>query len=59
MRVTVRVYFAEDSGFRKNTGIILALAREILDITVIPIHEPGKRARFEMTVPKRSVAVPH
>jgi PAS domain S-box-containing protein len=44
-----------DRGFGKNTGLGLALSREILDITGIAITdtgEPGKGARFEMTVPK-------
>jgi PAS domain S-box-containing protein len=44
-----------DRGFGKNTGLGLALSREILDITGITIvetGEPGKGARFEMTVPK-------
>jgi PAS domain S-box-containing protein len=44
-----------DRGYGKNTGLGLALSREILDITGITIHEagePGKGARFEMTVPK-------
>ena len=44
-----------DRGFGKNTGLGLALSREILSITGITIHEngePGKGARFEMTVPK-------
>jgi len=44
-----------ERGFGKNTGLGLALAREILDITGITIKEtgePGKGARFEMTVPK-------
>ena len=44
-----------DRGFGKNTGLGLALSREILDITGISIREtgePGKGARFEMTVPK-------
>ncbi len=44
-----------ERGFGKNTGLGLALAREILDITGITIREtgePGKGARFEMTVPK-------
>jgi PAS domain S-box-containing protein len=43
-----------ERGFGKNTGLGLALAREILDITGITIKEtgePGKGARFEMTVP--------
>jgi PAS domain S-box-containing protein len=42
-------------GFGKNTGMGLFLAREILSITGITITEtgePGKGARFEMTVPK-------
>ncbi|MDP3395132.1 MAG: histidine kinase N-terminal 7TM domain-containing protein [Methanoregula sp.] len=44
-----------ERGFGKNTGLGLALAQEILDITGITIKEcgePGKGARFEMTVPK-------
>ncbi|MDP3396143.1 MAG: PAS domain S-box protein [Methanoregula sp.] len=44
-----------EKGFGKNTGLGLALSREILSITGITIHEtgePGKGARFEMTVPK-------
>ena len=43
-----------ERGFGKNTGLGLALSREILDITGINIREtgePGKGARFEMTVP--------
>lgn len=53
-----------DRGFGKNTGLGLTLAREILDITGITIKEcgePGKGARFEMTVPEgnwRVVKVP-
>jgi len=42
-------------GFGKNTGFGLFLAREILGITGISIHETGKHgsgARFEITVPK-------
>jgi signal transduction histidine kinase len=42
-------------GFGENTGLGLTLSREILSITSIDIHEtgePGKGARFEMTVPK-------
>jgi signal transduction histidine kinase len=42
-------------GFGKNTGLGLFLTREILSITGITIAEtgePGKGARFEMTVPK-------
>jgi len=44
-----------ERGFGKNTGLGLALSREILSITGITIHEtgePGKGARFEITVPK-------
>jgi PAS domain S-box-containing protein len=44
-----------ERGFGKNTGLGLFLSREILDITGITIKEtgePGKGARFEMTVPK-------
>jgi PAS domain S-box-containing protein len=44
-----------ERGFGKNTGLGLALAREILDITGITIKEcgePGTGARFEMAVPK-------
>ena len=44
-----------ERGYGKNTGLGLALSREILDITGITITEtgePGKVARFEMTVPK-------
>ncbi|MCX6699019.1 MAG: PAS domain S-box protein, partial [Methanomicrobiales archaeon] len=46
-----------DRGFGKNTGLGLALSREILDITGITIcetGEPGKGARFEITVPKEA-----
>jgi len=42
-------------GFGKNTGLGLALSREILDITGISIKETGKQgkgARFELVVPK-------
>lgn len=42
-------------GFGKNTGFGLFLAREILAITGISIHETGKHgsgARFEIVVPK-------
>ncbi|MEI7856811.1 MAG: ATP-binding protein, partial [Methanomicrobiales archaeon] len=41
-------------GFGKNTGLGLALSREILDITgitIIETGEPGNGARFEITVP--------
>ena len=44
-----------DRGYGKNTGLGLTLCREILDITGITIREtgePGKGARFEMTVPE-------
>ena len=44
-----------ERGFGKNTGLGLFLSREILAITGITIKEtgdPGKGARFEMTVPK-------
>jgi len=43
-----------DRGFGRNTGLGLALSREILDITGITIREtgtPGTGARFDMTVP--------
>ena len=46
-----------DRGFGKNTGLGLALSREILAITGITIREtgePGKGARFEMAVPKEA-----
>ena len=42
-------------GFGKHTGLGLYLSREILSITGITINEtgePGKGARFEITVPK-------
>jgi signal transduction histidine kinase len=44
-----------ERGFGRNTGMGLFLSREILSITGIMIREtgePGKGARFEMTVPK-------
>jgi signal transduction histidine kinase len=44
-----------ERGFGKNTGLGLALSREILAITGITITEtgePGKGARFEIAVPK-------
>ena len=44
-----------ERGFGKNTGLGLALSREILLITGITIREtggPGQGARFEITVPK-------
>ena len=49
-----------DRGFGKKTGFGLAISREILDITGITIKEtgePGKGARFEMTVPKSTSRV--
>jgi PAS domain S-box-containing protein len=42
-------------GFGKNTGMGLALSREILSITGITLQEtgePGRGARFELIVPK-------
>ena len=44
-----------EPGFGKNTGLGLALSKEILtitDITISEMGEPGKGARFEMRVPK-------
>jgi len=44
-----------DRGFGKNTGLGLALSREILSITGITIREtgtPGRGARFEIAMPK-------
>ena len=44
-----------ERGFGINTGLGLALSREILDISGITLQEtgePGKGARFEMMVPK-------
>ncbi len=46
-----------DKGYGINSGLGLFLSREILSITGITIHEtgePGKGARFAMTVPKGS-----
>jgi PAS domain S-box-containing protein len=43
-----------DRGYGKNTGLGLALSREILSITGITISEtgePGRGSRFEMVVP--------
>ena len=43
-----------ERGYGKNTGLGLFLAREILGITGITIRkagEPGKGARFEITIP--------
>ena len=44
-----------ERGYGKNTGLGLALSREILNITGISLTEAGeigKGARFEITVPK-------
>jgi signal transduction histidine kinase len=44
-----------ERGYGKNTGLGLFLVREILNITSIAIREngePGKGARFELTIPK-------
>ena len=44
-----------ERGYGKNTGLGQFLAREILAITGITIAEngePGRGARFEITVPK-------
>jgi PAS domain S-box-containing protein len=44
-----------ERGFGKNTGLKLALSREIFNITGITICEagkPGRGARFEIMVPK-------
>jgi len=44
-----------DRGFGENTGIGMFLAREILSLTGISIHETGKQgtgARFEIRVPE-------
>jgi PAS domain S-box-containing protein len=49
-----------EKGYGKHTGFGLFLAREILGITGITIHETGehgKGARFEITVPKGSFRV--
>jgi PAS domain S-box-containing protein len=45
-----------ERGFGKNNGLGLFLTREILSLTGITIQEtgePGKGARFEITVPKK------
>jgi PAS domain S-box-containing protein len=50
-----------DPGFGKNTGFGLSISREILDITGITITEngePGKGARFEITVPGEHGGLP-
>ncbi|NLD57803.1 MAG: PAS domain S-box protein, partial [Methanomicrobiales archaeon] len=44
-----------EQGFGKNTGLGLFLAREVLSITGITIHETGtagRGARFEISVPR-------
>jgi signal transduction histidine kinase len=49
-----------EQGFRQHTGPGLFLSREILSIAGITITEngePGKGARFEITVPKGDVPV--
>jgi PAS domain S-box-containing protein len=49
-----------DRGFGRNTGYGLAISREILDITGMTIREtgePGKDARFEITVPEGAFRV--
>jgi PAS domain S-box-containing protein len=51
-----------ERGYGKNTGLGLALSREILDLTGITIHEsggPGRGARFVMTVPEDRVRFRH
>ena len=53
----VRIF---ERGFGRNTGLGLALSREILDITGITIREngtPGSGARFELTVPTESYRI--
>ena len=50
-----------EKGFGKNTGLGLALSREILDITGITIKEtgtPGAGARFELAVPPGTAGLP-
>jgi signal transduction histidine kinase len=49
-----------EKGYGKHTGFGLFLAREILAITGITIHEKGvygKGARFEIHVPKGSYRI--
>ena len=44
-----------ERGFGKNTGLGLALSREILslsDITITENGDPSEGARFEIMVPK-------
>jgi PAS domain S-box-containing protein len=51
-----------ERGYGKNTGLGLALSREILDITGISIREagePGKGARFEIRVPSGKARTRH
>jgi PAS domain S-box-containing protein len=46
-----------DQGFGRNTGMGLFLAREIISMTGITIREtgePGRGARFELTIPPGS-----
>jgi PAS domain S-box-containing protein len=46
-----------ERGYGKNTGLGLFLARDILNITGIAIREagdPGKGARFELSVPEEA-----
>ena len=50
-----------EKGYGKHTGFGLFLAREILAITGITIHETGvlgKGARFELIVPKEGFRLP-
>lgn len=47
-----------ERGYGKNTGFGLFLSREILEITDITIQEtgvPGEGARFEITIPAKSM----
>jgi PAS domain S-box-containing protein len=51
-----------ERGFGKNTGLGLFLVREILfltGITIIEKGEPGKSARFEITVPNGEYRISH
>ena len=51
-----------ERGYKGKTGVSLFLVREILSITEIIITEtgePGKGARFEMTVPKGAYRFSH
>ncbi len=50
-----------EKGFGKHTGLGLFLSKEILSITGMTITEngePGKGARFEITVPKGTWRIP-